>query len=57
MSGEKPGGREAMDRLTKRIVDHGGSAKFAREQARRAALQAFHGERQPRRTERTERKD
>ena len=46
MSGEKPGGREAMDRLTKRIVDHGGSA-----------LQAFHGERQPRRTERTERKD
>ncbi len=35
--GEKPGARDTMDKLTKRLVDHGASPEWAQRKAREAA--------------------
>lgn len=45
MSGEKPGTREAMDRFTKRLVDHGVKPSKAREEAKASALSVTEGKR------------
>ena len=40
MSGERPGQREAMERVTKRLIDGGMPSDEAKRRAREAAIKA-----------------
>ena len=43
-NGEKPGARDAMDRMQKHLTENGMPAREAREASRRAALKHHHNE-------------
>jgi len=43
-NGEKPGARDAMDRMQKHLTDNGMPAREAKEASRRAALKHHHNE-------------
>ena len=48
MSGEHPKGREALDKLTRRAVEHGADPRWAKEKARKAIREIYHGEKSER---------
>lgn len=48
MSGEHPKGREAVDNLTRRAVEHGADPRWAAKKARKAIREIYHGEKSER---------
>tara|TARA_B100000700_G_scaffold83626_1_gene94169 strand:- start:156 stop:326 length:171 start_codon:yes stop_codon:yes gene_type:complete len=48
VSGEHPEGRKTMDALIRRSIKHGADPQWAREKARKAVREVYHGEKSDR---------